>query len=527
MTIVGNDSGGAVSQILVTEHARSDRPSRPDQLRLLREVPAAAVQGDVQGGAGPRRRRGPGRARCRSARSGAAPLAYGGADREADRRDAAALVRRPARPTTRASGATACASPAAPTRATRWPPPRSCPTCEIPVLLAWGADDRFFTLEDARRLAELIPDAGLVEIAGAKTFVIARRARRVADEIASFVAERPLCSGVRLSPLRPASTAIRPPRDGANVIARRVTPSARRRLAEAHRAQRRPQHDLHLEQREAGAEAAAHAAAEGDPLVGPGRIARGSAPGGTRAGRGRCRRGGAAGRSTARCVTPAGSSQPPISIGAWSAAHDGRHDGPQAQRLLDRRRRGTRSPPSALLGDQLGRAPSGVRTRRSSAQASAVAVVSWPATSSVISSSRSSESVSGSPVLVARGEQQREDVVAVGAVRVGAARADLLVEQGVGLARARRRSAPRGCAARCGRRSAPASARARRLRDHVEQAPQRRADPLAPLAVVDAEDRAHDHLERDRLHARQDREARGRGATRRRGARRPRAITSP
>ena len=66
------------------------------------------------------------------------------------------------------------------------------PDLRIPVLLAWGADDRFFTLEDARRLAELIPDARLVEIAGAKTFVMLDEPVRVAAEIASFVVERPL-----------------------------------------------------------------------------------------------------------------------------------------------------------------------------------------------------------------------------------------------------------------------------------------------------------------------------------------------
>ena len=61
----------------------------------------------------------------------------------------------------------------------------------IPGLLVWGAADRFFTLEDARRLAGLIPDSRLVEIPGAKTFVQLDEPIQVADVIASFVADHP------------------------------------------------------------------------------------------------------------------------------------------------------------------------------------------------------------------------------------------------------------------------------------------------------------------------------------------------
>ena len=68
------------------------------------------------------------------------------------------------------------------------------PNLSIPVLLAWGADDRFFTLEDARRLDALIPDSLLVEIEGGRTFVSIDRPERVAAEIAGFMAERPLAA---------------------------------------------------------------------------------------------------------------------------------------------------------------------------------------------------------------------------------------------------------------------------------------------------------------------------------------------
>ena len=89
------------------------------------------------------------------------------------------------------------------------------PDLRIPVLLAWGADDRFFTLEDARRLAELIPDARLVEIAGAKTFVMldgpsGSRPRSRASSSSGRCQRRPL------SPLRP-----RRPRSARRASARR------------------------------------------------------------------------------------------------------------------------------------------------------------------------------------------------------------------------------------------------------------------------------------------------------------------
>ena len=98
--------------------------------------------------------------------------------------------------------------------------------------------------------------------------------------------------------------------------------------------------------------------------------------------------------------------------------------------------------------------------------------------------------------------EQREDVVAGGAVRVTAAGGNLLVEEGV------------GALALCGeappRAQGPVPARRQRhrqhprpARDHVEQAPQRPSDPLAALGVVEAEDGPHDHLEGDRLHARE------------------------
>ena len=63
---------------------------------------------------------------------------------------------------------------------------------KIPALLVWGDADRFFSIEDARRLAGLIPDSTLVEVSGGKTFLALDRPGEVADAIAEFVAARPL-----------------------------------------------------------------------------------------------------------------------------------------------------------------------------------------------------------------------------------------------------------------------------------------------------------------------------------------------
>lgn len=57
-----------------------------------------------------------------------------------------------------------------------------------PVLLVWGAADRFFRLDLARRLAAAFPDARLVEVAGGRTFLPLDEPQRVADAIRSALA---------------------------------------------------------------------------------------------------------------------------------------------------------------------------------------------------------------------------------------------------------------------------------------------------------------------------------------------------
>jgi pimeloyl-ACP methyl ester carboxylesterase len=59
---------------------------------------------------------------------------------------------------------------------------------ELPVLLTWAPGDRFFPIKYAERLAGETPNARIVEIPDAKTFVPLDQPQRLADEIARFVA---------------------------------------------------------------------------------------------------------------------------------------------------------------------------------------------------------------------------------------------------------------------------------------------------------------------------------------------------
>jgi pimeloyl-ACP methyl ester carboxylesterase len=58
---------------------------------------------------------------------------------------------------------------------------------ELPILLAWAPEDKVFPLKWAERLAGEASNAKIVEIADAATFVPLDQPGRVADEIAAFV----------------------------------------------------------------------------------------------------------------------------------------------------------------------------------------------------------------------------------------------------------------------------------------------------------------------------------------------------
>lgn len=58
---------------------------------------------------------------------------------------------------------------------------------DMPLLLAWAPEDRVFPLRYAERLAAEVPNARIAQIPDARTFVPIDQPARLADEIASFV----------------------------------------------------------------------------------------------------------------------------------------------------------------------------------------------------------------------------------------------------------------------------------------------------------------------------------------------------
>lgn len=65
---------------------------------------------------------------------------------------------------------------------------------ERPVRLAWAREDRFFKLSQAERLAALVPDGRVEPISDARTFVALDRPERVAELVGEFAAE-PVAAG--------------------------------------------------------------------------------------------------------------------------------------------------------------------------------------------------------------------------------------------------------------------------------------------------------------------------------------------
>ena len=60
---------------------------------------------------------------------------------------------------------------------------------ERPIRFAWGTEDRFFKRSHAERLAAQVPDSRIEDIPGAGTFVPLDEPARVAELVAGFVAE--------------------------------------------------------------------------------------------------------------------------------------------------------------------------------------------------------------------------------------------------------------------------------------------------------------------------------------------------
>jgi pimeloyl-ACP methyl ester carboxylesterase len=186
VTLVGNDSGGAVSQILV-----SHRPARVTRLVLTNcdtyenfppgifkaMPPIARVPGGMRALAAPFRI--PAVARLAFspfARSGPSPelVARWTAPPTEDK----AIMRDLTKVTVGLNKRHTLAAAAA-LRGTHFP-----------LLLAWAPGDRFFPIRNARRLAAEIGGAKLVEIPDSATFVPLDQPQLLAAEIADFAPSR-------------------------------------------------------------------------------------------------------------------------------------------------------------------------------------------------------------------------------------------------------------------------------------------------------------------------------------------------
>ena len=183
-TIVGNDSGGAVSQILAAAH-----PERVERLVLTNcdsfehfppfpfslMPPLARVPGGMTALALPFRIGAIRRATYgllakhpiapELVDSWLAPIAGEGVRRDTRKFTAAANQRHTLEAAERLR------------------------TFERPLRFAWGSDDRFFKPDHAERLAAIVPDARIEWVADAGTFVPLDQPARVAELIAGFVRE--------------------------------------------------------------------------------------------------------------------------------------------------------------------------------------------------------------------------------------------------------------------------------------------------------------------------------------------------
>jgi pimeloyl-ACP methyl ester carboxylesterase len=185
VTVVGNDSGGAISQVLVTKHperigrlvltncdSHDNFPPAPFNLMPpLAKLPGGMTAITLPFRIGAVRRRA-------YAQFAKRPIPSRLVDSwlEPSMRDAG--VRRDTRKFT--VGIHKRHTLEAAEKLARF---------ERPALIAWAPEDRFFKLSYAERLAETIPDARLETIADAKTFVPFDQPERLAALIGSFLRE--------------------------------------------------------------------------------------------------------------------------------------------------------------------------------------------------------------------------------------------------------------------------------------------------------------------------------------------------
>lgn len=187
VTLVGNDSGGAVSQVVAARHG--ERVGRlvlttcdayeifpPPLFGYLRVLPV--VPGLMAGLA-------KGLLHAKVLRD--SPLAYGWLAKSGIPEDIVKGYVRPCATDARirrdVKKFVRTASPALTMQVAK-----ELRSFDRPALLLWTPEDRFFPLSLAQRLCKDLPDARLVEIDDAYVFVAEDQPERVAREIARFVA---------------------------------------------------------------------------------------------------------------------------------------------------------------------------------------------------------------------------------------------------------------------------------------------------------------------------------------------------
>jgi len=183
VTIVGNDSGGAMSQVLVTRHP--ERIGRlvltncdthenfpPGAFKAL--VPLAKLPGGMAVIGAPFRIGAVARAAFRPFAKTAVPAELISSWMEPGLRDRG--VKRDLKKVTTGMNKRYTLEAAEKLRGS-----------ELPILLTWAPRDRFFPIKYAERLASETGNAQIVEIPDSRTFVPIDQPQRLADEIASFV----------------------------------------------------------------------------------------------------------------------------------------------------------------------------------------------------------------------------------------------------------------------------------------------------------------------------------------------------
>jgi pimeloyl-ACP methyl ester carboxylesterase len=186
VTLVGNDTGGLISQLVALDHG--ERVGRlvltncdcfdvfPPK-EFVPMVKSAHIPGAVKAALAP----------MRAAAARRTVLAYGGLAREIPDEVTGAWIE-PARTDSAVRGDLIRFMKAV-DKSISLDAAQRLPELRIPSLVAWGQDDRFFPRELGERLAATLPNSRLEPVANSRTFVSEDEPEALADLIRGFVRE--------------------------------------------------------------------------------------------------------------------------------------------------------------------------------------------------------------------------------------------------------------------------------------------------------------------------------------------------